>query len=320
MANELKAIYLPILKSSTTKISIVTPSFNQGKYIEDTLRSVVGQELGDLTLQYIIQDNCSTDITSDVLARYNGAEHLHVRIQPDAGQADALNRGFGYSDGSILGWVNSDDVLLPGALKAVVEVFEGNPSVDVIYGDAFFINKAGLIQGKYPTSKFSGKLLLNTCFLSQPSVFFRRSIYEKVGGVRNDLHFCLDYNLWLKFYRAGANFSYISESLSATRMYSDTKSATGGRGYVDEIRLMLLDEVGYIPNCWELYYEYSKENGFYSKNNLIKFLKASCRYLLENPNTISEVIPFVGRIAGYKLIDHLGRFRAPHGKHYSCMK
>ncbi|MCG6889322.1 MAG: glycosyltransferase [Gammaproteobacteria bacterium] len=319
MANGLKAIHLPILKSSTTKISIVTPSYNQGQFLEDTLRSVIGQELGDFTLQYIIQDNCSTDITSEVLARHNEVENMHVRIQSDAGQADALNRGFRYSDGSILGWVNSDDVLLPGALNTAVEVFEGNPSVDVIYGDAFFINKAGVIQGKYPTSKFSKELLFSTCFLSQPSVFFRRSIYDKVGGVRNDLHFCLDYNLWLKFYQAGANFAHINKPLSATRIYADTKSATGGREKVDEIRLMLLDEVGYIPNCWELYYEYSKGNGFYSENNLIEFLKASCRFLLGNPNAISEVVPFVSHRARNKLIDHLGKFRIPYGKHYSYL-
>jgi glycosyltransferase involved in cell wall biosynthesis len=320
VSNGLNAIHLPILKSSTTKISIVTPSYNQGRFLEDTLRSVIGQELGHFTLQYIIQDNCSTDITSEVLARYNGLENIHVRIQSDAGQADALNRGFRYSDGSILGWVNSDDVLLPGALETVAEVFEGNPSVEVIYGDAFFINKTGVIQGKYPTSILSGKLLLNKCILSQPSVFFRRSIYDKVAGVRNDLHYCLDYNLWLKFYQAGANFSYINKPLSATRIYDATKGATGGEKYVDEIRLMLLDEVGYIPNCWELYYEYSKEKGFYSKDNLVKFLKASCRFLLDNPNTITEVIPFVSHIAKYKLINHLARFRAPYGKHYSCMK
>jgi glycosyltransferase involved in cell wall biosynthesis len=317
--NGLKAIHLPILNSSTTKISIVTPSYNQGKYLEDTLRSVIGQESGDLTLQYIIQDNCSTDITSEVLARYNGVENMHVRIQSDAGQADALNRGFRYSDGSILGWVNSDDVLLPGALKAVVEIFEGNPGVDVVYGDAFFINETGVIQGKYPTPKFSEKVLLNTCFLSQPSVFFRRSIYDQVGGVRNDLHFCLDYNLWLKFYQAGGNFLYINKPLSATRMYGATKSATAGEGYVGEIHSMLLDELGYIPICWEFYYEYIKERGFYSRNNIVKFLKASYRFLLDNPNAITEVMPLVSYKARYKLRGHLGRFRAAYGKHYSCL-
>lgn len=258
-------------------------------------------------------------MTSEVLARHKGSENIHVRIQSDGGQADALNRGFRYSDGSILGWVNSDDVLLPGALETVVEVFEGNPSVEVVYGDAFFINETGIIQGKYPTSEFNEKLLLNKCILSQPSVFYRRSIYNKVGGLRNDLHYCLDYNLWLKFYQAGANFCYINKPLSATRIYGATKGATAGRKYVDEIRSMLLDEVGYIPSIWELYYDYSTEKGFCSKNSLVKFLQASCRFLLDNPNTIKEVISFVSYIARYKVISHLSRFRAPYGKHYSCM-
>lgn len=320
MFNRLKAIHPPILKSSTTKISIVTPSYNQGRFLEETLQSVLGQGSGNFTLQYIIQDNCSTDMTSEVLARYNNLGNTHVRIQSDAGQADALNRGFRYSDGSILGWVNSDDVLLPGALEAVVEAFEGDPDAEVVYGDAFFINEAGVIQGRYPTSRISQKLLLNKCILSQPSVFFRRSIYDKVGGVRNDLHYCLDYNLWLKFYQAGANFCYINKPLSSTRIYGATKGATAGQKYVDEIRLMLLDEVGYVPSIWEIYYEYSKEKGCYSKNNFIKYLKTSCRFLLDNPNTITEVIPFVSYIARYQVENYLARFRAPYGQHYSCMK
>ncbi len=243
-----------------------------------------------------------------------------MRIQSDAGQADALNRGFRYSDGSILGWINSDDVLLPGAVETVVEAFEDNPSVDVIYGDAFFINKTGVIQGRYPTSIFSEKLLLNTCILSQPSVFFRRSIYDKVGGIRDDLHYCLDYNLWLKFYQAGANFLYIKKPLSATRIYDATKSATGGEKFVEEIRSMLLDEVGYIPSCWELYYEYSKEKGFCSKEKPIKFIMTSCRFLLDNPGEISEVFLFISHKAKYKLINQLAMFRAPYRKHYSYIK
>lgn len=320
MSIGLQAIHLPILKSSTTKISIVTPSYNQGRFLEDTLRSVIGQELGYSTLQYIIQDSCSTDITSEVLARYQGVENMHAHIEPDAGQADALNRGFKCSDGDILGWVNSDDVLLPCAVQTVIEAFKDNPDVDVVYGGAFFIDESGIIQSKYPTSIFSEKLLLSTCILSQPSVFFRRSIYDKVGGIRDDLHYCLDYNLWLKFYRADANFLHIKNPLSATRIYSATKSATGGEEFVEEIRSMLLDEVGYIPSCWELYYEYSKEKGFYSKNSLIKFMKASCRFLLGKPDTIAEVLPFVSHKAKHKLINQLVMFRAPYGKHYSYIK
>jgi glycosyltransferase involved in cell wall biosynthesis len=243
-----------------------------------------------------------------------------VHVQSDTGQADALNRGFGFSDGNILGWVNSDDVLLPGALEAVVEVFESNPGVEVVYGDAFFISETGEIQGKYPTAKFSEKLFLNKCILSQPSVFFRRSIYDKVGGVQNDLHYCLDYNLWLKFYQAGARFIYINKPFSATRIYGATKGATAGKKYVDEIRVMLLDQVGYIPRIWGLYYEYSREKEFCSEDSLVKFLKASGRFLYNNPGAVTEVIPFVSYIARYKIKNLLARLRAPYGKHYSCVK
>jgi hypothetical protein len=141
-----------------------------------------------------------------------------------------------------------------------------------------------------------------------------------VGGVRNDLHYCLDYNLWLKFHKAGGNFSYIKKPLSATRIYGATKGATGGEKYVDEIRSMLLDEVGYIPNIWKLYYEYSKEKGFYSGNSFVKFWKTSGRFLIGNPKTITEFLPFAAYMTKYECMNFLARFRAPYGKHYSCMK
>jgi len=302
------------------KISIVTPSYNQGEFLEDTIRSVINQQPGNFSLQFIIQDNCSDDVTNRVLVKYNERERIHIRVESDAGQADALYRGFQYSDGDILGWVNSDDILLPNALESVARAFGENSSVDVIYGDAYFMDAVGVLESKCPTSKFNDSLLLSTCFLSQPSVFFRRSLYERLGGINKDLHYCLDYNLWLKFYLAGANFYYLRKPLSATRVYDRTKTATGGKEFVDEILQMLQQELGYIPDCWKLYYEYSKGKGFRPKNKLVSFIKASSRFLFHNPGSISEVLPYVIHIAKYKMRNYLTKYLPPFNKHYSEIK
>ena len=309
------------MKSPREKISIVTPSYNQGEFLEETIHSIIAQPCSNCILQYIIQDNCSVDSTHQVLKKYQVMEGGPlVHIEADTGQADALNRGFGYSDGAILGWINSDDVLLPGALESVAHAFVENPNVDVVYGDAYFIDASGVIKNKYPTANFDVGLFLNTCFLSQPSVFFRRSLYEKVGGISNDLHYCLDYNLWLKFYLAGAKFYYLRKPLSATRIYEHTKTATGGNAFVDEILQMLLNELGYVPICWKLYSEYSKAIRFYPNNQLLASIKVSSRFLLHNPGSFSEILPYVIHITKNKTKNHLTRFFPPFNKHYSDIK
>lgn len=249
-----------------------------------------------------------------MLAKYKNRRNLHVNIEPDTGQADAINRGFEKSDGNILGWVNSDDVLLSGALEAVCHIFDENPNIDIIYGDAYFIGPMGTIEGKYPTTRFDQSLLLSTCFLSQPSVFFRKSIFEKVGGLREELNYCLDYNLWLKFYLADATFYYLKKPLSATRVYGTTKTATGGMKFVNEILQMLHDELGYVPNCWKLYYNYSKEK---SSNKLWRFIKVTIKLLLNRPRAIAEIAPFSMHIAKNKMSGYFTTFGAPYGKHHS---
>lgn len=309
------------MNSSKSEISIVTPSYNQGEFLEETIRSVVDQPCSNYILRYHIQDNCSVDSTHQVLEKYRHLEReIRIFVEPDAGQADALSRGFNSVGGEILGWINSDDVYLPGAFEAIVQTFEANSDIDVVYGGAYFIDKNGVIQSKYPTTKFRENLFLGTCFLSQPSVFFRRSIFERVGGLRSDLHYCLDYNLWLKFYLADANFVYLDKALSATRIYSETKTASGGDKFVNEILKMLLDEIGYIPINWKLYHEYSKEKKFVSRNNLSHFIIAVKRILLINPKAILEIVPYVIHIVKNRIKNRFIALRPPFGKHYSYIK
>lgn len=138
-----------------------------------------------------------------------------------------------------------------------------------------------------------------------------------MGGLRTDLHYCLDYNLWLKFYLANATFYYLEKPLSATRIYGVTKTATGGRKFADEILQMFLDEMRYVPDCWKLYSEYSKEIGNNPHYKLLKFIKASTAFLLANPGTVTEVAPYFAHLVKYEMNKFLTISRPPFGQHYS---
>ncbi|MEZ0153469.1 MAG: glycosyltransferase family 2 protein [Candidatus Reddybacter sp.] len=301
-------------------ISIVTPSYNQGEFLQEAIQSVTDQNLKDCSLEYIIQDNCSSDATTSILDLYDDDESVHISVEADSGQADAINRAFNVSTGEILGWVNSDDVLLPGALGLIMEAFNDYPEVDVIYGKAYFIDSSGIVQKSYPTTEFDSSLLLNTCFLSQPSVFYRRSLFEKVGGLNDKLHYCLDYNLWIKFYLAGAKFLYLKKPLSATRIYESTKTATGGMLFVNEILQMLQAELGYIPTCWIFYNNYSMMKFNRLNRPLVAFCKAIVKLFLSNPLLLVKALPCMVLILKTRVAGFLSRSRLLVGLHFSKIK
>lgn len=275
------------------KISLVTPSYNQGKFIAEALSSIISQKDNTFDLQLIVQDNCSHDATALALEKYKVFDSVQIVIEKDNGQADALNRGFVHAKGDIYGWLNSDDVLLKGALSAVAKIFQENPHIDVVYGDAYFIDERGVIQHKYPTAEFNPDLLFSTCFLSQPSVFFKRSIFEQVGGLNHNLIYCLDYNLWIKFFLAGAQFFHLKKCISATRIYPGTKTSSGGGQFVREIHQMLANELGKVPASWALYFEYSELNNYRESNSLSKFMLSCIRFFRTNPSAAREMLPWL---------------------------
>ncbi len=290
------------------------PSFNQGRYIGDALKSVVEQSLSGKFWQLIVQDNCSSDETKSVLEKYRNISHVDIHVEADSGQADALRRGFERAEGEIFCWLNSDDVLLPSTLETVRKYFTTHPEVDVVYGDAFFMDELGCVTGRYPTGSFNAKLLENTCYLSQPSVFFRRSIYEKVGGITTKYHFCMDYDLWLQFSLAGAKFGYLKELFSATRIHNETKTSTGGEHFVQEVCAMLKHNIGKVPASWELYVFYSKmkqkTKGKY-RLFLLSFL-ASC---FRHPSKIHHFFSVVKHFVFTRFKNYF-RSRREVGLHY----
>src|ERR1043166_4469223 len=176
------------------KISVVIPSFNQGTFLEATLRSLLSQDYSDLEL--IVIDGGSTDQSIEIIRRY--APFLsHWESEKDRGQSHALNKGFAHVHGEIWAWLNSDDLLESGVLRRVVDVFEKDPEAGVVYGDCVYVAQDGeTIVKKFPGEPYSRLRHLAHRFIAQPSCFFRTSMAPP--ALREDLHYCMDYDLWLK--------------------------------------------------------------------------------------------------------------------------
>ena len=175
-------------------LTIITPSFNQAQFIRRTIESVLSQ--GVTALEYLVFDGGSTDSTAEILREYAGK--LTAVIEPDAGQADAVNKGLARATGAVIGWLNSDDVYYPGACARALEVFESYPDVDVVYGGADHIDKDDRVIEPYYSEPFTYERLKDVCFLCQPAVFFRRSVVDRYGPLETGLRYCMDYEYWLR--------------------------------------------------------------------------------------------------------------------------
>ena len=219
---------------SNATISIVTPSYNQGAFLEETIRSVISQE-GDFSLDYIIVDGGSTDNSLEIIRKYEALfkegkwpiQCQGIRYRwlsgPDSGQADAINKGFRLADGDILAWLNSDDTYLEGTLLKVADFFAMHPETDVLYGRSRFVNEIGKAMGDYPTRPFDPRLLATFNFVCQPSAFFRRAALEWTGPLDSGLRYVMDYELWIRMSKR-YSFVYLPEFLSTYRLHEMSKT------------------------------------------------------------------------------------------------
>lgn len=206
----------------TPPITIVTPNFNQGHFLESAIRSVLDQDYAGL--EYIVIDGASSDGSVDIIRRY--ADRLsYWTSEPDGGQTDALVNGFARGTGEIFGWLNSDDLLEPGALREVGQFFAANPHAQAVYGDAVLIDvDAKPIRTKREHS-FNPFIFLYTYnYISQPSMFWRRSLYEAVGGLDRSFNLAMDADLWMRFSDI-AEIHHVRRIWSRERMHPDQKTA-----------------------------------------------------------------------------------------------
>src|SRR6266852_5479893 len=247
------------------RISVVTPSYNQGRFIERTIRSVLDQ--GYPELEYVICDNCSSDQTAQILNMY--ADRLRILREPDHGQADAVNKGICATSGELIGWLNSDDVYRPGTLITLSAYFDRHPELDVLYGDANLIDVDDNVIGRYYTEPWNPKRLAYRPHLCQPAVFFRRRVVDRFGLLDKDLHYTMDYEYWLRLARGGATFAYVPLTLACSRVHPDTKTLTHSGRLNDELNVMLKRYVNKIPDGWILTHTHAilseqQEGGFKS--------------------------------------------------------
>jgi glycosyltransferase involved in cell wall biosynthesis len=225
-------------------VSIVTPSFNAARFIEETIQSVHTQDYP--RIEHIVMDGGSTDGTVDILQRYPG---LSWSSEKDSGAGDAVNRGFARSHGEIFAFLNADDVYLPGAVSAAVRAFEENPGVSVVYGGGIWIEEDGKQLGPYPVRDFDARLLARECFICQPASFVRRDAFENAGGLDPALQLTFDYELWMRLARIH-EFHRIGETLALSRMHRTNKSLGQREGVFRETFKILQRHYGYVPFEW----------------------------------------------------------------------
>jgi glycosyltransferase involved in cell wall biosynthesis len=229
------------------KLSIVTPSYNQGRFIERTIESVLSQQLQD-SFEYMVLDGGSQDETVSILRKYN--MRLSWVSEKDGGQADAVNRGLARASGEIVGWVNSDDIYYPGAFRTVCEAFDSDPALDVVYGDANHIDENDQVLEPYPTEDHDFSRLLDTCYFCQPAVFFRKTAVDRFGPLNPRLHYCMDYEYWIRLAAAGARFSRVKGVLAGSRLYAQNKTLGSRVRVHKEINDMLRLHARPIPDKW----------------------------------------------------------------------
>jgi glycosyltransferase involved in cell wall biosynthesis len=211
----------PFSNSGTPLVSIVTPSFNQSRFLESTIHSVLEQEYTNI--EYIIVDGGSSDGSLDIIQRHAGRLAWWVS-EKDQGQTDAINKGFAHAQGEILAWLNSDDTYEPQAISEAVAYLGSHPEVGMVYGDAAFIDQAGKVIGRFPAAQTDyHRLRRGYVHIPQQSAFWRALLWKKVGPLDPSFYFAMDYDLWVRL-AALAPLQYIPRLWANFRLHTQGKT------------------------------------------------------------------------------------------------
>jgi glycosyltransferase involved in cell wall biosynthesis len=209
------------LNSTFPLVSIVTPSFNQARYLEATVRSVISQDYA--RLEYIIVDGGSTDGSVGIIQKYESQLAWWVS-EKDQGQTDAINKGFAGAKGEILAWLNSDDTYEPGAISSAVNFLLAHPEVGLVYGDANYINVDGSMIGRFPAAQTDlMRLRRGYVHIPQQTAFFRASLWRAVGPLDPSFYFAMDYDLWVRL-STRSQVKYVPQTWANFRLHTSGKT------------------------------------------------------------------------------------------------
>jgi glycosyltransferase involved in cell wall biosynthesis len=226
------------------------------RYLPETIESILSQDYTPIEL--IVIDAGSTDGTKEILEKYPG--RLHSVIGPDKGPSDAAHRGFQQASGEIFAWLNADDTYLPGAVRTAVEYLETHPDIDVVYGEAYWIDEQGQVIRRYPTLPFDPRVLERDCFICQPAAFIRASSYRRCG-LDPDVNISFDYDLWIRMAKLGFRFASIPIYLANSRMHHGAKTIHERRKVFDASIGLLKRHYGYVPFSWVFGYTAYRMDG-----------------------------------------------------------
>lgn len=223
--------------------AIVTPSYNQGAFVGQTINSVLRQD--KVSINYLVQDGASTDGTLDELRKFDS--RLNWVSVPDRGQSDAIMRGFANLPGDIMGWLNSDDMLMPGALARIAEIFANRPDVDVVYGDRIYIDANGLDVGRCVLPPHDIEAIKWSDFIPQETMFWRRSVWDATGGLREDFHYALDWDFILRASALGFRFLHVAEFIGCFRVHDAQKTTSMMDLGEREMQRLRTEHLGFAP-------------------------------------------------------------------------
>lgn len=211
-------------------VSVITPSFNQAAYLEQTIRSVLGQDYPNL--EYIVIDGGSTDGSREILERF-APDLAYWVSEPDRGQSDAINKGLQKARGDVVAWLNSDDVYLPRAIAEAVAALMPVPDVGMVYSSCLEIDSDGRITGKSRARQYDLADLLAFNIIPQPTVFMKREVLDRVGSLNPNLHFLFDHELWIRA-ASLTRLRFAPHYWAAARIHSESKNWTRWRDFVAE--------------------------------------------------------------------------------------
>lgn len=202
-------------------VSIITPSYNQARFLETTILSVLNQDYSNL--EYIIVDGGSTDGSIDIIRKYEDRLAAWIN-EPDQGQSEAINKGFGLARGEILAWLNSDDLYYPLAVTEAVDMLLSTPQIGMVYGDTDLIDEKGQVRGKFKAKQTSfQRLMRGGVYIPQPAAFWRAELWNQVGPLDTSFYFAMDYDLWVRFSKV-AEMRYLPHLWASFRIHSAGKT------------------------------------------------------------------------------------------------